>query len=90
MLAEDAAKAARRHVADPAIKAAHRANEAARAAYQDTRERVAGHMADAERAAEQQRDRAADWISGNPFAAIAAAFGAGLLFFAFFGRSSHR
>ena len=90
-LAQETAAAARRHVVEPARDATKRVNEAAQAAYHDAKARMAGPMAEAERMAQEQKERAATWISANPFAAIGAAFGLGLLFYALTGgRQPHR
>lgn len=88
-LTDDTVKAARSHVVDPTLEAAHRASEMAKKAIHDSREKMNEQMAIAERYASQGYDRTTTWISANPLAAVGVAMAAGLLISSMF-RTSRR
>jgi ElaB/YqjD/DUF883 family membrane-anchored ribosome-binding protein len=85
-LAESTVEAAREKVVDPALDAARQARErvidptldAARDCVKHTREVLSERTARLEKAATQKRDQISHWVAENPFAALGAAFAAGL------------
>lgn len=89
-LTDDTVKAARSHIVDPTLEAAHRASEMARQAIQDSREKMNHQMVLAERYASQGYDRTTNWISANPLAAVGVAMAAGLLISSMFRSSARR
>lgn len=74
-LGQEAAQVARERVLRPAQELVRDSREHMDAAG----ERLKDEAADAETALRVQRDRAADWISAHPFAAVGLAVGAGVL-----------
>jgi ElaB/YqjD/DUF883 family membrane-anchored ribosome-binding protein len=83
-LAQDATLVAQRHVVEPATAALRdavsSASDTAKEVMGNARSFVNKQAAHAEQAANEQWDRASNWVSANPFSAIGIAFGAGLVF----------
>jgi ElaB/YqjD/DUF883 family membrane-anchored ribosome-binding protein len=85
-LAESTVEAAREKVVDPALDAARHARkrvidptmDAARDCVKHTRDLISEQGVRFEKAATQRRDQISHWVSENPFAALGAAFAAGL------------
>jgi ElaB/YqjD/DUF883 family membrane-anchored ribosome-binding protein len=85
-IAESTVEAAREKVIDPAIDAARQARkrvldptvDAARDCVKHTRDLISEQGGRLERVATQRRDQISHWVSENPFAALGAAFAAGL------------
>lgn len=88
--ADDTMKAARQHVVDPAVDAAHRAQAYARDAMHDAKERLSRQVTNCEHYASEGYDRTERWVSANPFKAVGIALAIGLVISSFFETSKRR
>lgn len=89
-LADDTMKAARQHVVDPAVDAAHRAQAYARDAMHDAKVQMSRQLSNCEHYASEGYDRTERWIAANPFKAVGVALAIGLVIASFFETSSKR
>lgn len=100
-MADDAMKAAREHVVDPAVEAAgrartyatdamHNAQDRALHAMHEAQERLSREYSRAERYASETYSTTERWVSAHPFKAIGIALGVGLAISTLFDTSHSR
>lgn len=93
-IAEQAVEAARERLVEPARDAVRQAREKVGPAVRDysrqTRDFLNDQSHRLEQAAVDSRDRVGGWVSSNPFAAIGAAFVAGIVCSAIFRINNNR
>ncbi|WP_395744819.1 hypothetical protein [Prosthecobacter sp.] len=89
-LADDTMKVARQQVVEPTLEAARRASAYARDAVQETRQRLAKQVTQAERYAAAQYDQTARWVVTHPLKSVGIALVIGMALSSLFGHSSKR
>jgi uncharacterized membrane protein YqjE/ElaB/YqjD/DUF883 family membrane-anchored ribosome-binding protein len=75
-------------IVTPAFVTARRAGAITSEAIDKTKDQLAQQVDHAEQFASQQLDRAAKWVSANPFPALGLGFAAGMFLTQVFGRSA--
>jgi ElaB/YqjD/DUF883 family membrane-anchored ribosome-binding protein len=78
-LADDTLKVARQQMVEPTIEAARRAKAYANEALQETRDRLARQVTQAERYAASQYDHTARWVMAHPLKSVGIALAVGIV-----------